>query len=906
MVPIVLTLGVCAQAAETPDFSCSCPAVEAPDPQALAKAVQIERKVRDVLSDLPKKLTFVSMAVFALNSAMLNDLAVADDDLSKAHSLRIEAYRSETSPGLLPELDLQEQLDRRLRKPELAQAVAQTAWKIMEGSSCKSRASLAACRVNLAAALESGGLVDEAGRQYRSALDEAGEEQPARAEVVLRYAAYLAAQNDVEGAVVELQAVSLIPDSSATRESILEARLNLGDLFAVRPDIGSAAEQYRAAYRLFDAPAVSPSPASIAILGRLSDASLSNAQFPEAIAFLRRALEFSKREYGPNSKEAAKALYWLGSALRRAGQLDEARSALTESLGEMENLYGRGLEPARPEAELAMVETRSNLAQACQRAISAGKRVNLYQSIMVIPFPVPLGRLDELYPYFNAVSSALMSACQAKGEFPRAYELIPVNKSYISYALTKQLSFFRNANDPSSVGQRLITARERMASAFTQAYETHRDDFRIGFDQGLLAENRAEADASESVAMGQYLKKALRATGKMASDPRAYIPFLKRHGDLSDFDPLANHNAVQNGLQPEEVLWDIYLYQSAVGTEAGRLHYCAAVVRKDSKPEFNDLGDAQEVDDAIRGWRQAVLERAPADAAWGLISKSWAKLREASGKEIRRILVSPDGEFNQIPWQLFEEPGSIEVTSVEAPRSFLLSRKKKRTASNSEVLLVGDANLKSTEGDSIRNTALEIQRIHELAPREFSAILLTREKAVKDSVLRELPNATYAHFATHGMLIRDEPAPGSNQRQEVYRDLISAGLALSGADEVNPNSERLQSSLNAYEMARLDLSKTVLVTLSACRSGLGESINGQGMLGFRTSLMSAGVKSLLISLWDVPDLETRTLMEEFYSLVWKDHRSLPEALRLAQQDLAKSYPTEPFYWAGWTLVGDPW
>jgi CHAT domain-containing protein len=88
--------------------------------------------------------------------------------------------------------------------------------------------------------------------------------------------------------------------------------------------------------------------------------------------------------------------------------------------------------------------------------------------------------------------------------------------------------------------------------------------------------------------------------------------------------------------------------------------------------------------------------------------------------------------------------------------------------------------------------------------------------------------------------------------------------------------------LTALEVAELDLSGVELATLSACETGLGESAGGEGLLGLQRAFQVAGARSVVASLWKVPDGPTQALMERFYKNLWQEGMPRLEALREAQ------------------------
>jgi CHAT domain-containing protein len=107
------------------------------------------------------------------------------------------------------------------------------------------------------------------------------------------------------------------------------------------------------------------------------------------------------------------------------------------------------------------------------------------------------------------------------------------------------------------------------------------------------------------------------------------------------------------------------------------------------------------------------------------------------------------------------------------------------------------------------------------------------------------------------------------------------------------------------EIMRLKLNAD-LVTLSACRTGLGKLVNGEGVLGLTRAFLYAGTRSVLASLWNVNDIATAELMTAFYRNLRLD-LSKDEALRRAKlEQLDGKQPAwhHPYFWASFVLIGE--
>jgi CHAT domain-containing protein len=153
-----------------------------------------------------------------------------------------------------------------------------------------------------------------------------------------------------------------------------------------------------------------------------------------------------------------------------------------------------------------------------------------------------------------------------------------------------------------------------------------------------------------------------------------------------------------------------------------------------------------------------------------------------------------------------------------------------------------------------------------------------------------------------GGVLRTGPLGRLGQRDAMYR----SGLAFAGSNAWLRDGQLTTGNdvavLTADRIAGLDLRATNLIVLSACETGLGDVQRAEGVLGLRWACAVAGAHSLLMSLWKIPDDETRQLMESFYRAVLK---GIPRAaaLRVAQIERRAIHP-DPYFWGAFVLEGD--
>jgi len=282
-----------------------------------------------------------------------------------------------------------------------------------------------------------------------------------------------------------------------------------------------------------------------------------------------------------------------------------------------------------------------------------------------------------------------------------------------------------------------------------------------------------------------------------------------------------------------------------------------------------------------------------------------------------KLIIIPDGILNYLPFEvLLTETNEInsEVSFADLP--FLVKNYPVSYAQSASVLksllakqpgaedshkniktliafgdpVYEDANetpfTSSKKYHRLKYSGKEVENIASFFKKRSAEIYL-RNAATEENVKRagELKKFNYVHFATHGFIDENKP------------DLSSLILT-------QDNDSGEDGFLQATEIFNLDLNSD-LVVLSACQTGLGKLVRGEGLVGLTRAFMYAGTPSVLVSLWSVSDISTATLMGEFYKNLIINKLGKTEALRKAQLTLMSDEKyAHPFYWAPFVLIGD--
>jgi len=374
--------------------------------------------------------------------------------------------------------------------------------------------------------------------------------------------------------------------------------------------------------------------------------------------------------------------------------------------------------------------------------------------------------------------------------------------------------------------------------------------------------------------------------------------------------------------------------------------YVAYVLRK-SEVRWKELGEAKEIDRAVGNLRQALRDVKRADVkrvARALDKMLMQPLRALVG-DATQLLVSPDGALSLMPFEaLVDEQGlyllqRYSFAYLTSGRD-LLRLQVSRVGQDSALViadpLFGEPELPTvaradrvslqsvarkragvTTGKDwseiyfapLAGTALEAQRIKALFPEAHTLV----GGQATESALKQGSAPRILHVATHGFFLTGGPASATasanvqNTRAisanvKIENPLLRSGLALAGANLHKSNDD--DGILTALEASGLNLWGTKLVTLSACDTGLGEVVNGEGVYGLRRAFVLSGAETLVMSLWPVSDYVTLQLMSDYYKGL-KQGQGRGDALRHVQLKMLKSKERRhPFYWASFIQSGE--
>ncbi len=191
----------------------------------------------------------------------------------------------------------------------------------------------------------------------------------------------------------------------------------------------------------------------------------------------------------------------------------------------------------------------------------------------------------------------------------------------------------------------------------------------------------------------------------------------------------------------------------------------------------------------------------------------------------------------------------------------------------------------TTRGTDLANlpqTLFEVASIGKI----LKGKILMQEEATESMFKSIAANYRILHIATHGLVDNEQP-------------MYSKLAFFQDGDDTE------DGFLNTYELFNMKLNAEMAV-LSACNTGYGKHVRGEGLMTLARGFMYAGVPSLVISLWKVEDKATAAIMEQFYVYL-KEGLTKDEALRMAKLDYIQhnsNLTASPYFWSSFISIGD--
>ncbi|HEX3896864.1 MAG TPA: CHAT domain-containing tetratricopeptide repeat protein [Rudaea sp.] len=651
----------------------------------------------------------------------------------------------------------------------------------------------------------------------------------------------------------------------------------------------------------------------VPILNNLGVLSLKRDDLSSAQSEFQRALDVAAARGGGGVVfDVLSAREGLASvALERAAP-KEADALLAQSIGELERSYGDGhpnltflrCEQALAKARMDHRDDAFGLAQN-----SEGFRVDLLLRTAPVLGEGEMVNLKARLDDCGGLVAALAASSQKDDQIQRAWQLLAASRGIATHLSSLRLAAARKATDASN--KETWSAWETAANRYAELL------LRNKVDADMLGKARATLEAAESqlgtsghpvlgvagLALPALLKRQIPASALVAY-------FVT---DRYDLDADARSDPQAHGLVKSP-------------------HSVYAFVRQNGATKLVLLGDSENIELKIAYWNRLLrdpnsdLEQLTA-AGRAVREAIWDPL--AIGNASTSVFVIPDGALYRVNFAALPDGDGYlvergwRVHLLDSERDLAMTGSSSRPQ---KLLLIGspdfgdNTSTASTDAcatafDALPATQTEMTRIAQMwhDASGNAPVILSGRDASKEAFRTAVAGNQVIHIATHAAEF-DETCSRSTARgmglatSAKASALKPVALALSGANEFLANGD-LAGILTSEEVLALPLDGTRWVVLSACDTGLGPVVDGEGVFGLRRAFRLAGARTVVMSLWEADDAAAAQWMEALYRARLKKHASVPEAIAQAQLSVladrrARGASTHPYFWGAFVASGD--
>ena len=642
-------------------------------------------------------------------------------------------------------------------------------------------------------------------------------------------------------------------------------------------------------------------------------------EYAKAEPLYQQALRIQQKVLGPEHPDTARSLNNLAELYRVMGEYAKAEPLYQQTL----RIWQKVLGPEHPDTAIVL----GNLAL----------------------MDLDLGRIDEAQALARQASAAQLTILSKILAFTSEEQRLAYLDIFRPYSLFPSLK-----GTEADLAVAVLRYKGVVLDSIAE------DRLLAEAVQGGEDQKRVEQLNADKRQLGQLL---LQPAQKLSPETNQRISSLEEEVEATESE-LAQHVAglgqarralsvrleqEQQAIPNDGALIEYLRYSDYLGKGKWQPRYGAIVLLSKDSPLWIPLGKANEIEHLVRRYGNLVRE-SPQEEEFSanlqaLYSALWAPIEQALPSEIKRIIISSDGQLNFISFATLLTKDkqflaqAYDVQYVASGRD-LLRELKPSTAKEVVLFANPDFDLASTpmlakadNGSSDPSSnAIRGSEKRDVEDWSFASLEGTQNesdelikkfdgwgwkpsdftagKATKEALLK-IHSPYILHLATHGFFAKEDPARANTEPESSLKPgqsvikskffknpMHRSGLALAGAqttieawkrDEVPPVEN--DGILTAEDVSTLDLQGTWLVTLSACDTGSGEARAGEGVMGLRRGFIQAGAQNLLMTLWPISDEVTVQIMSDFYDAAHNSGNA-PEALAEVQRNWLVKLRTE--------------
>ncbi len=750
--------------------------------------------------------------------------------------------------------------------------------------------------------------------------------------------------------VLAIQERAVGPDHPDVATSLF----NLANVYTRQERDADAIPLYKRALEIREKALGPDHPDVATTLSCLAMADYYLARYSDAEPLLKRALQIRENTLGPNHPDVALSLNDLAMLYTYQGRYADAESLYQRALGIEEKASGpdnRDVAYFR-ESYSTHYRVTGQLGPGIAEAAKAFNirlknfRDNAYILSEMDALPYSTEIRNDCGSYLSCLLDNGMSAPEYLGQagnivleskgivsegIMQRQQALVTEKDSTTLALAESLRSARlqisqlysegPGDDTTGLYRSEVDSLARIANDLEAELSRHSASFQRRQDVNNISVARIDSVLPSSTSLVEYLTWDYHQLRPDSLIPRYLAlvidkgkgPKIINLGDASEIEPLVGRylkhmqGIASGGRQPNAA--DMLEYRSL----------SQSIYEKVWKPLENHLRKGQRVFVALDGSLNLVSIAGLMDEKGTYVTEKYILHHLSSGRDLIRLkdqgveghglLAIGDPDFD----------ASIDARMNKTSEPLLAAALTSDTEYQTRNVRSGCGSLSDLKVESLPFTRNEVQEVGLLwqGKGKDSVQLFVGAQATEDAFKTQAPGKRVIHLATHGYYLTGQCASplearrglGSDQEFVGENPLLQSGLLLAGSNLHGAGCDSAHCEdgiLSASEVAGMDLSGTDLVVLSACETGLGEVKSGEGVYGLRRAFQMAGARTVISSLWPVPDQATADVMSQLYGL---SNKPIPERLRdlqLAQikKLRAAGSPDHPFSWGAFIALGD--
>ena len=614
----------------------------------------------------------------------------------------------------------------------------------------------------------------------------------------------------------------------------------------------------------------------------------------EVERLLKESITIYTAKMGENSKNTASAKSDLGNFYRYKGRNEEALALLQNVAAIRKNVLG----PSHPQT----VQSAEDLALVNWKLGNMDRAKTIYQQVMG-------STLQEIDNYFIPMSEAEKAKYWKK--------MRPRFQRFYAFALDA-------ASDDPEILKGVFNLQLATKALLLNTGNKIKNEILNSGDETLKQKYNDWIDQKESLSHFYTYSQA------ELQEENINIDSLERAANDSERYLSENSTAFKEGLNlttvkfadvvsqlgPDEALVEIiHTYQFTTHLTDNSQYVAMTATSDSSFPKMVILENGDQLEGRYyKFYNNAIHNKLEDNYSY---DQFWKPIEAIVGNK-KKLYLSLDGIYNQINLNTLKKPSGNYLVSdhtmtlLSSSKDILRHKTASRKITEKDIILLG---YPEYGGDGsitlLPGTKKEVENISSLLKtKRYKTTTILGAEATEGRI-KGVEGIHVLHIATHGYFLQDLNTSegkvfGINTEKAKENPLLRSGLMFTGAGETSlgVNNPVIGGSdngiLTAYESMNLKLDKTNLVVLSACETGLGDVIAGEGVYGLQRSLLIAGADNLIMSLWKVDDTATQKLMTLFYRYLG-DTGDIATSFRQAQTQLKKEYP-HPYYWGAFVLI----